>query len=326
MPLVLQWFWLGLRYGSLTLPSVINPSIEGGGLVGESKSACLEQIGPAYAPYVAPWVQVGPDESPVQARVRLGCAYPLIAKPDLGWCGYGVRRVEDDAALLDYARQFPPGATFIVQQLVAAPLEAGLFYARDPAAQRGRLLSVTVRHPPTVVGDGVRDVATLIGADPRLARHGAAFAAILGSAWHDVPGVGEARIITTVASLRVGARYEDVSSCASPALQARIDAIALSMKGFHWGRFDVRCASLDALREGVFQIIEVNGAGSEAINFWDPAFTLASAFAGVFAKQTLLFRLSAAMRRAGHGPMGVVALSRAWLRQRRLVAGYPPSN
>ena len=104
MPLVLQWFWLGLRYGSLTLPSVINPSIEGGGLVGESKSACLQQIGPAYASYVAPWVQVGPDESPVQARVRLGCAYPLIAKPDLGWCGYGVRRVEDDAALLDYAR------------------------------------------------------------------------------------------------------------------------------------------------------------------------------------------------------------------------------
>uniref|UniRef100_UPI003B5AEA30 hypothetical protein n=1 Tax=Novacetimonas labruscae TaxID=3229898 RepID=UPI003B5AEA30 len=38
IPLVLQWLWLGLRYRSLTLPSVVNPAIETGGLAGESKS------------------------------------------------------------------------------------------------------------------------------------------------------------------------------------------------------------------------------------------------------------------------------------------------
>jgi hypothetical protein len=37
VPIGLQLAWLGLKYRSITLPSVLNPGIENGGLVGESK-------------------------------------------------------------------------------------------------------------------------------------------------------------------------------------------------------------------------------------------------------------------------------------------------
>jgi hypothetical protein len=327
VPLVAQYLWLAARYRSLTLPTAVNPSIETGGMVGESKAACLAQIGAAFASHVAPWRLVGPGENPCAVRREAGFAYPLIAKPDIGWCGYGVRIVRDDAALHDYAASFPPGGRFMVQALAEGPQEAGLFYRRDPGESMGRLTAMTLRHTPHVVGDGRRSVAALVETDPQQRRHATYYAAALQAAkWASIPAPGERVLLTTIASLRAGARYEDASARITPALSARIDAIARSMDRFHWGRFDVRFSSVAALQAGEFTIIEVNGAGAEAIQFWDPGIALPDAFAGVFAKQAALFALGARMRTRGWRPVGPVALARAWLKQMRLVRGYPVSN
>lgn len=327
VPLVAHWLWLTLRHGSATLPSVVNPGIECGGLVGESKAAYLEQIDADFAPHVAPWRRVPPGDDPVWVRRTLNCPFPLIAKPDVGWCGFGVRRIDGEDELLAYAAAFPKQSTFILQRLVAAPLEAGLFYVREYQAGTGRLLSITLRHTPSVLGDGLRDVRTLIGADRRLRRQAKHFlSALRPEQLGRVLACGEQQALTTVASLRVGARYEDISWCITDALQAKVDAIARSMDRFHWGRFDVRFGSMAELRDGVFEIIEVNGAGSEAINFWDPSIPLFTSFRGVFAQQVKLFRLGATMRRCGHVPIGLVGLAQAWRHQRRLIAKYPASN
>jgi len=65
VPLVAQWLLLSARYGSLTLPSAINPSIETGGLAGESKSACLAQIGDQFAAHVAAWQLLRAGDDPL---------------------------------------------------------------------------------------------------------------------------------------------------------------------------------------------------------------------------------------------------------------------
>ena len=132
-------------------------------------------------------------------------------------------------------------------------------------------------------------------------------------------------MLTTVASLRVGARYEDAGHLATPALQAQVMAIAAGM-GLHAGRLDVRAVSVMELQAGHFTVIEVNGAGAEAISAWDPRLGLRAAFAAVFANHRALFALGAAMRARGHRPVGPVRLSAAWLRQQRLARGYPASN
>ncbi|MGI4953156.1 MAG: hypothetical protein ACRYGM_15235 [Janthinobacterium lividum] len=327
VPLVLQWLWLSLRYRSLTLPSSLNPGIETGGLVGESKSGCLARIDEAFAPWVAAWCRVRPGADPQRARLAAGLAFPLIAKPDIGWCGYGVRRIDDAAALQAYAGGVPADADFILQHLVAAPNEAGLLYVRRPGAAEGALVAMTQRHPPAVTGDGRRSVAALIEHDARCRRHRAAYEASAGeAALRRVPAPGEQVVLTTIASLRVGARYEDISAQITAPLASRVAAIAGSMPGFHYGRFDVRFTSVAALREGRFSIIEVNGAGSEAIQFWDPSLRLLDAFRGVFAKQRQLFELGDAMRRRGHAPVGPVALARAWLHQQSRLRRFPASG
>jgi len=327
VPLVIQWMWLAIRFRSLTLPSVVNPEIETGGLAGESKLASLERIEADHAAWVAHAVGIGPGDDPIAVRRRSGLDYPVIAKPDVGWCGYGVWLVKNDAQLAAYAQAFPREATFLLQRYMSAPNEAGLMYVRPPGAGRGRLAAVTFRYPPHVVGDGVKTVASLIADDARTNGNIDLYRSARGdAALQRVPAKDECVALTIVSSLRVGSRYEDATALITPALEDRVEQIARSLGAFHFGRFDVRFESVGALLEGRFGIIEVNGAGSEAIQFWDPNLSLVDAFAGVFAKQTMLFELGAALRATGARPIGPSALARAWLRQQRLIARYPASN
>lgn len=332
VPLAFQWLWLGLRYGSMTLPSAANPGITSGGLVGEGKLEYFAGMGPharaATARHSALRNEPGIGADALRAHLaNAGLAYPLMVKPDLGLCGHGVRRVDDEGALLEYLVRFPVGETVVLQEYLAQAGEAGIFYARDPHTGRGSIIGLALRTFPHVVGDGKRTVAQLVAGDPRACRalasplHEGAFD---GSA---VPVAGAVVRLSTIASTRVGGLYRNGQDCITPELLQAIEAIADDMPRFHFGRFDVRYDAIPDLRAGAgLRIMEVNGAGSEAIEAWDPDIGLVSAFQRIFRKQALLFAIGAARRREGVRPITLLTLARLFWRQSRLIKLYPPSN
>ncbi|MEO8276322.1 MAG: hypothetical protein ABI639_08885 [Thermoanaerobaculia bacterium] len=330
VPMVAQWLWLGLRHRSLTLPSTVNPGITSGGLVGEGKQEYFAAMGPLARAATAPHllVRVGAEDPAriLERMLEAGLAFPLVAKPDLGWCGYGVRLLADAVDLQRYLRSYPAREDLILQRYLAAPGEAGLFYMRHPDAPRGELIGVLLRHFPRVVGDGRQTIAELVGSDGRLARttrgaqHECRYEAL------SIPARGEVVRLSLIGSTRVGGLYEDGSDLINPALTERVEAIARDMGPFHVGRFDVRYTDRDSLSRGDFTIMEVNGAGSEAVHAWDPKYSISDVYRIVFAKQRRLFAIGAAMRRSGHRPIGVAQLARLHLRQQRLMRSYPPSN
>lgn len=329
VPMVLQWAWLGVRYRSFTLPSSINPHITAGGLVGDSKVEYFDCMGALARAAVADYVMVRGGAACTDALASMagaGLNFPVVAKPDLGWCGFGVRRLDHVADLDAYLKAYPAGESLMLQRYLDEPGEAGIFYVREPTQPRGELYGILLRHYPRVTGDGWRSVAQLIAADERLQR-------TVNDPLHEcryraeaVPAAGEVVRLSLIGSTRVGGRYEDGSAVATPALLTRIDAIAQDMPQFHVGRFDVRYTSVAELRRGRFTIMEVNGAGSEAVHAWDPKNSLREVYRVVFAKQRLLFRIGAAMRARGHRPIGALALARLHLHQQRLIKRYPPSN
>ncbi|MFC5496813.1 hypothetical protein ACFPOE_04640 [Caenimonas terrae] len=330
VPLVLQWLWLALRHGSLTLPSAANPAITSGGLVGETKLEYFRSMGAlamsATARHCALPAQARGSLATVRAALaQEGIGYPLIAKPDLGMCGFGVRRIDSEPELARYIADFPAEQAIVLQEYLAEEGEAGIFYARDPGAAQGRIIGLALRYFPQVTGDGISSIDALIAADPRAGRvrHAGHSLALDGAR---VPAAGERVRLATIGSTRVGGLYRDGSACITPALATRIDGIARDMAQFHFGRFDVRFDGLDALRAGRVRIMEVNGAGSEAIEAWDPAFGLVRALRIIFAKQRTLFRIAAANRRRGHQPIGLWQLARLHFMQQKLLDAYPPSN
>ena len=331
VPMVAQWLWLSLRHGSLTLPSCANPGLTAGGLVGEGKMEYLAIMGDVARSATAQTTSVlieGPDsvKEVHLAMLRLGLSYPVVVKPDLGWCGFGVRRVDGPQALERYVAAYPAGERLVLQEWLDTEGEAGLFYMRQPGEPSGELIGVLLRHFPRVVGDGVHTVAELMAADRRASRLGRDGASETCCDAGRVPARGEVVRIASVSSTRVGGGYEDGGAHITHELAQAVDAIARDMTEFHAGRFDVKYGTLADLRAGRFRIIEVNGAGSEAVHAWDPRFSLRQAYGIVFAKQRRLFNIASAMRRRGHRPVGWLPLLRLWLHQQALIRRYPPSN
>ena len=332
IPLTLQWLWLALRYQSLSLPTIANPAITAGGLVGEGKLEYFDGMGPIALSAVAAYCAVPNHMRYSNAELReimLGAdlSFPVIAKPDLGLCGYGVRLVASRSELRDYLLAFPANETVVLQQYLPQEGEAGIFYIRDPNAEVGRIIGLALRYFARVTGDGEHSIAELMAADPRAQRS-------LQSARHQpsynpshIPDAGQVVRLATIGSTRVGGLYRDGRAHITPQLTRAIDAIARDMPAFHFGRFDVRFDSLQDLAVGrAFSIMEINGAGSEAIQAWDPATSLLAGFRMIFKKQRILFAIGNAMRRKGFKPIGVLALAQLNRRQNQLIARYPPSN
>ena len=139
IPIVVQWLLLALRYQSLTLPTIANPAITAGGLVGEGKLEYFDGMGPIALASVAPYCALPNHKRHTGAELRdamnrTSLCFPVVAKPDLGLCGYGVRLIANRVELLDYLLAFPLGETVVLQQYLPQEGEAGIFYIRDPDA------------------------------------------------------------------------------------------------------------------------------------------------------------------------------------------------
>lgn len=332
VPLVMQWFWLSLRYGSVSLPSAANPLITCGGMVGEGKQEYFNCMGNFAKNFIAPYLLLkveGPQvlEEALNAMEKHKMHFPVVAKPDIGWCGYGVKKIDNKEKLVTYIEHFPKGQNVILQAYVPEAGEAGIFYIRHPEEPAGRIIGILLRYYPKVIGDGVHSVAQLISKDMRLRR-------IVRNKLHEpdyqpqaIPALGEEVRLALIGSTRIGGLYCDGSDYISPELTFITDAIAKDMPEFYVGRFDVRYKSLDQLRQGKgFTIMEVNGAGSEAVHAWDPKYSIRQAYRIIFAKQRLLFDISAANRKRGYKPIGLFKLARLHFFQQSLIKRYPLSN
>ncbi len=325
-PIVAQWILLGLRYGDMSLPTAANPGIELGGLCGESKGAILDQVAAPQRSLIAPYICLDPTDVDAAERAMeaAGLGFPVIAKPDIGCNGAGVRLLADRAALAGYLDEFPRDARLMLQRFVADEGEAGIFYIRRPGEAAGRITSLTLKYAPSVVGDGQSTLEALVRADPRAGTVPHLYLPRLGAASARVPAAGERVRLVMVGNHCKGAIFRDGRDEITAALTERMDAFARAIPEFHFGRLDVRFGSLGALRRGEgFTVIEVNGVGSEATHVWDARARLLPSWADQLYHYRAAFEIGHVQRARGHRTSGIRAMWRYWRRQRQLMARYP---
>jgi membrane protein DedA with SNARE-associated domain len=342
IPVGLYYIFLGLRHRSLTLPSASNPNIETGGFMGESKASVMQMVGNDQQSWIAEFVTMHRNGVPGERDLENALAlmkekkleFPVVAKPDIGWNGYGVQLVEDSSHLLKYISDFPHDENIILQRPVPYDGEAGIFYVRIPGEPKGKIYSITLRYFPFVTGDGKSTLRELIRNDQRTKLRADYY---LGSKSEhvgfgdddldQVPSPGELIRLSFIGSLRVGGLYLNASHLITPELSDRFDKIAQSMPEFYFGRFDVRFESTERLMKGEgFNIIEINGAGAEAIQAWDPNVRLFSLYREFFKAYRLLFRIGDLNRARGFKPATLGDFIRAVRHQNRLIEQYPPAG
>jgi hypothetical protein len=334
-PVVAHWIALGLRYGDLSLPTAANPNIAVGGLCGESKREILDQVAVTERDVLARYTSIithATDPSADLAAAEYAMAqallqYPVVAKPDIGCNGTGVRLVRDRAALERYLSTYPRGTCVLLQEFIPEDGEAGLFYIRHPDEPHGRLTSLTLKYAPFVTGDGRSTLRQLVLADPRAGRLAQLYLPRLAHRQDEVPRQGERVRLVFVGNHCKGSMFRNGTALATEALTDRIDRLARALPDFHFGRIDVRFGSLQALAAGEgFRVIEINGVGSEATHVWDPETRLLDAWRAQFFHYGAAFRIAAANRARGHRSAGVRAVWRHWRQQTRLMAAYPMND
>ena len=105
----------------------------------------------------------------------------------------------------------------------------------------------------------------------------------------------------------------------SKELEAAIDRLSRDIRGFYFGRYDLRAENFAELGAGNFKIIELNGVTSESTNIYDPRYTLIDAYRILFAQWRIAFRIGRANTSAGVQRTSVSDLISLIIRSKRLV-------
>jgi hypothetical protein len=252
-----------------------------------------------------------------------GLDFPIVAKPDVGQNGAGVKIIRDGSALCAWLSAFPRNEKVILQKYIEDDGEAGVFYVRRPDEGHGRVVSLTLKHLPSVTGDGASTLRELILQDVR-ARHVAQLYFVRHRNRLDqvVPSGERVRLVSVGNHCR-GAIFRNGAGHITPKMEAAFDAIAREIPGFCFGRFDVKFPKLRDLERGEdFTILEINGGDAEMTHIWDANETLAGAYTTLYHQYRMAFEIGAQNRARGCEPITVRTFLAAWLRNRARLKTY----
>lgn len=327
-PVAVWTAWLSVRYGGFRTITAANPGMPDGGVVGESKFDILSRL-PHEWIVPSAMIDRGATEQRVAAlgacMAARGWPFPVVLKPDVGQRGNGVRLAQtiEDAGSY-FARMHD---RVVVQPYHPGPFEAGIFYYRMPGEGRGRILTITDKHFPHVTGDGRSSIEDLVWGHPRYRMQARTFLSRVGLRANEVPGAGEVVRLGIAGNHAQGTLFKDGRALLTPALEARIDAIAREYEGFFIGRFDIRYRDRDRFMAGQdLAIVELNGATAECTNIYDPEGTLFSAYRQLFEQWRLVFAIGAANRRRGRRPSSRQRLATLLLSHLSSVPALPISD
>jgi len=121
-----------------------------------------------------------------------------------------------------------------------------------------------------------------------------------------------------------GCIFRDGMHLHTEALERVIDEISHKVTGFFIGRYDLRYENEEDFKHGRnFQIVELNGATSEATNIYDAQNSLFSAYRTLFRQWRLVFAIGAMNRANGNAPSSLATLWRNWRQYSAAALSYP---
>ncbi len=268
-----------------------------GGMFGESKHDVLKKIPVDLIPKTFLVRQpVSPEE--VIDLIGIQFRYPVIFKPDIGERGYMVKRINASADVHHYMRKMK--FDFLIQELVDLPIEAGVFYRRYPDEERGKVTSVVLKEMLSVVGDGSSTLKQLIFKSDRSKLQWKTLEETYRDRLQEVLPAGCRMEIVSIGNHCLGTRFINGNHLINEKMHDAYDAIAQRIDGFYFGRFDLRCNSVDDLVAGNVRILELNGCGAEPAHIYDPGFSLFSAVSTLVAHWRAIFDIAQQNRKRGY--------------------------
>jgi hypothetical protein len=286
-PLFIYFAWLTLRARSFIFFSASNPGIAMGGMFGESKFDVLQKIPAVYTPTSVRISKMLTVNEVVEILEVNHLGFPVIFKPDLGERGFMVRKISDKADIENYLQQIK--IDFIAQTFVDLPLEFGIFYARNPKDEKGNVTSVVMKEMLTVTGDGETTLQELIIQKDRAKLQWETLKIRYQKDLNVILPFGEKKELVSIGNHCLGTTFLNYGHLINDQLARTFDHISKQIDGFYFGRFDLRCATIQDLYEGKVKIMELNGCGAEPAHIYHPGYSLITAMRELFMHWRTIF-------------------------------------
>jgi hypothetical protein len=307
LPIYLYWLYLSIKARSLFFFSAANPGIENGGLMGESKYRILKKIDDRFVPPTIYFQGPLPGEQMIDRLMETGINFPFVVKPDIGQGGWMIGKIEDREDLNKFLNNIR--MPFIVQEFVDEPMEFGLLYYRFPDSAKGVISSLSMKELLSVEGDGHHTIFQLLGKIPRGKKQLQRLLTDRRMNLARIPSKGEKVQLSFVGNHSYGTTFRNANALIDSKLTEVFDRLCATIEGFYFGRFDIRCKSLDDVREGRFRILELNGVGSEPLHIFDPDEKLLRAWKSSFSHWKTIYEIAMVNNRKLSSFM---KLSQAW--------------
>jgi ATP-grasp domain len=269
-----------------------NPLMDLGGFTDYSKYRVLKEINPHYLPLTQFFDKptLGSIKE-MMSNIKLN--YPIILKPDKGERGFGVEKIDDEAHLLTYFAKNKDIGALILQEYVPYQLEIGVMYSRKPSEKQGKITSVVMKQFLSLTGDGFSDLQTLISTDLRAKFYADSLLSLYQKELQTVLAKNQIKELVAIGNHCRGTTFLDANHLINNQLHLIFDQISLPIKGYFFGRYDLRVSSLEDLYQGKnIKIMELNGAASEPAHIYDPSMSLIKAYRHLFAHWQRLYEIS----------------------------------
>lgn len=297
-----MWVWgplLALRARHPAFFTAANPGIYTGGFGFESKYETTMKIPAQYRPKTILAKKETDFQTVLQQLKAADIHFPLIAKPDLGFRGFLVKKIDTPEELKLYSTKYP--IDFIIQEFIWKDGEFGVLYHRFPNEKSGHITSVTLKEFLQVKGDGKSSVLELVERHPRALLQLQRLQETYPDLLITIPAAGECVSLGVIGNHSKGTRFINGNHLIDNQLIKTFDEIADQIPGFHYGRFDIKCSSWDNLKQGKdITIIELNGTCSEPTHVYDPEnSSYFKALYGIFWHWMLIRKIASANHRLG---------------------------
>ncbi len=259
-------------------------------MLGESKIKIFDEISPDLKPVTLLFAATASKDEILQKIEESGLEYPLIFKPDVGERGLLVEKIDNETDLDSYLEIIDQD--FLVQEYIDLPIELGVMYYRYPNKSKGKVSSIVVKEMLSVKGDGKSTVRELVLSNPRAKLQLETLEIARADVIDKVLDDGEELELVPIGNHSRGTAFYNGNHLINQDMDRAFDKIASEISGFYIGRFDLRCASIEALNNGDVKILELNGAGAEPAHIYHPGFSLIKAYKTLFKHMRTLLKIS----------------------------------
>lgn len=267
-PLGVVWLYYAWKAKAFWFFSNVNPTLEFSGFEGEPKKEMYDQL-PQHLFPKSIHVKAGTSfERVLSLFDASGIQCPFIVKPEIGMQGILFRKLENKKELSGYHHYIP--VDYIIQEYVDLPLEFSVFHIRYPNREKGKVTGFILKEYMNVKGDGVSSLGQLIEQHPKAQDRKEEMQHKHGENLQRILAKDEKYVLSIAGNHNRGARFVNLHDQIDQRLENVFDEISKQAGSFYYGRYDLKCTSVEDLKAGKnFSILEYNGAGAEPNHIYD---------------------------------------------------------